>query len=169
MSDLGDENIHKIRAVVDTNVAIVANNKSPQASRECVQQCIKRLEDLKQNGIVILDSEWRIIKEYQNELCDHGKLDAGDEFLVWILKNRKNPEKSELYSLHADPENEGSFLEFPKDTGLEKFHRKDRKFVAVAIVSGAPIWNAADSDWWMYKEALERNHIKVEFLCPDCF
>ena len=66
---------------------------------------------------------------------------------------------------------EGSddFREFPQDPDLENFDRADRKFVAVALVSGLgpPILNATDTDWWDYREPLRRNGVTVDFICPE--
>jgi hypothetical protein len=44
----------------------------------------------------------------------------------------------------------------------------DHKFVAVALAGPQPaaILNAVDGDWWEHHEALERNGVRVEFLCP---
>lgn len=62
-----------------------------------------------------------------------------------------------------------SFAEFPADANLAGFDRADRKFVAVALASGdsPPIVNATDSDWWLFREALQRHGVQVEFLCPE--
>jgi hypothetical protein len=42
--------------IVDTNVAIVANNnESPQASPDCVINCVRRLRQIQKNEILVLD------------------------------------------------------------------------------------------------------------------
>ena len=60
--------------VVDTNVPVVANGKSEQASPECVMTCARRIQEIQTSGKLILDNNWRILKEYQNNL-----------FTTWIL------------------------------------------------------------------------------------
>lgn len=45
--------------IVDTNAAIVANGKSPQASPECVINCVRRLRQIQQNEIIVLDERDR--------------------------------------------------------------------------------------------------------------
>jgi hypothetical protein len=57
---------------------------------------------------------------------------------------------------------------FPRPR-LGGFDRSDRKFVAVARASahGPMIVNAVDTDWWIYRVALQRHGVRVEFLCPD--
>jgi hypothetical protein len=61
-----------------------------------------------------------------------------------------------------------TFLEFPKDPDLKGFDRSDHKFVAIVVASGegAPVLDATDSDWWDYRDALMRNGVRVEFICP---
>ncbi len=62
-----------------------------------------------------------------------------------------------------------TFVEFPTDLRLAKFDPSDRKFVATILASGeqAPIINAADTDWWDFRDALSDHGITVEFLCPE--
>jgi hypothetical protein len=62
-------------------------------------------------------------------------------------------------------------VEFPEDPDLAGFDPSDRKFVAVALKSScAPeIANAADSDWYIYGERLEKHGIRLKFLCPELF
>ena len=48
-------------AVVDTNVAVVANGKSEQASQTCVQDCAVRLQELTRCGRLVLDDTRLII------------------------------------------------------------------------------------------------------------
>jgi hypothetical protein len=63
------------------------------------------------------------------------------------------------------------YHEFPDDPDLANFHSKDRKFVAVALKSNnsPSIFNAVDSDWWDFREALQRHKVPIEFLCPQQF
>lgn len=65
-----------------------------------------------------------------------------------------------------DPTN---FVEFPDDPDLAGFDVADRKWVAVALQCDpiANIDNATDTDWWNDREALARNGIEVNFLCPE--
>ena len=62
-----------------------------------------------------------------------------------------------------------AYREFPDDGELAGFDLADRKFVAVARAAGThpPILNASDTDWWNDREALARNGVRVEFLCPE--
>jgi hypothetical protein len=156
-----------MRAVVDTNVAVTANGKSPQASLLCRQVCIERLLQLKQKGKIVLDDSWLVLREYKDNLSESGQPGVGDAFLLWVLQNWKNPNASELFTLARDSDHPEKYSAFPEDHDLVNFDRKDRKFAALAIVSDAPVWNAVDPDWWEYRAALQRNGIQIEFMCPD--
>ena len=66
------------------------------------------------------------------------------------------------------------FEEFPNDdAALKDFHKKDRKFVAVALTyqrdSGqeAPILKADDSGWDEFKTALASHGVRVDSICDD--
>jgi hypothetical protein len=157
----------KDRAVIDTNLAITANGKAPQASRNCQRECIAFLIDLMSHKRIVLDDDWNIIREYKNNLNESGQPGTGDAFLLWVLQNRRNPEVSELVHITPDPDRPLNFLEFPSDPALDRFDDSDRKFVAVAVVSNTPVWNAVDSDWWLFYNALQRNGVQVVCICPD--
>ena len=155
--------------VVDTNVPIVANGKSAQASGDCVLKCAKKLREIEQKHIIVLDDIWLIIKEYKNELSPTGQPGVGDAFLKWVLTNRANPKRCEMVKI--TPTAKGSFQEFPENTDLVKFDKSDQKFVAVALTHPAkpPILNAVDSDWKDFQIALNSIGITIIFLCPDFF
>jgi len=156
-----------MRAVVDTNVAVTANGHSVQASLVCVHTCVTRLLQLHERGKIILDTSWLVIREYKDNLSQSGQPGVGDAFLLWVLQNWKNPEVSEIYHLDCDQQNPEDFVAFPKDPVLEPFDREDRKFAALAAISGAPVWDAVDPDWWEYREAFQRHGIQIDFLCPE--
>lgn len=160
-----------MKAIVDTNVAIVANKQSPQASPDCVLRCTSVLRTLQLTGCVVIDDERHILNEYRNNLREQGQPGVGDAFLLWLLRNHYNPYR--CCRIHITPSNvpaaASSFAEFPPDPALAGFDPSDRKFVAVAVAhpEHPPILNAVDSDWWDYRQALARHSVQVEFLCPD--
>ena len=155
--------------IVDTNVAVVANGKSEQASEECVDTCIGRLEQIIRGETkLVLDADWIILGEYSRNLHLRGT-EVGDRFLTWCLRNRTNPEQCELVSVTPVTNLENEFEEFPKDSELANFDPDDRKFVAVAIAhcEKPPILQAVDSQWWVFRDALSRHGVTVEFICED--
>ena len=73
--------------VVDTNVAVVANALSEQASEDCVEICAERLEEIMRGEVkLVLDDDWQILDEYAQNLHSTGN-DVGDRFLRWVLRN----------------------------------------------------------------------------------
>lgn len=150
--------------VVDTNVAKVANGEAEQAGSSCVTRCIDELLDLRRHRRVVLDQGGEILEEYERNL-DFSGANPGDEFYRWLWFNQGTC--SRKVPITADPSR--GFREFPDDPDLKGFHRKDRKFVAVALASGAgpEILNASDTDWWNHREPLRRHGVEIKFLCPE--
>ena len=155
--------------VVDTNVAVVANDKTPEASPDCVITCVDSLVDIQQSGVIVLDSGSLILKEYINNLSLSGQPGVGDAFMKWVWQVQADESRCE--SVDITPDANRGFAEFPDDPELVHFHDDDRKFVAVAVASlhSPEVLNAVDSDWWDHRQALERNGIRVRFICPDHF
>lgn len=161
--------------VVDTNVLVVANGRETHARPACRKACSDQLGRFgalagsPERIQVLLDDDWGIIREYLNNARSSGEPGVGDGFLLWVLTNRTNADLVREVHLTPRSNDAESFLEFPEDPDLAGFDRADRKFVAVAIASGLEpsILNATDSDWWDHRAALERNGVRVAFLCPE--
>jgi hypothetical protein len=154
--------------VIDTNVLIVANERDcSQASPECILASVRRLEDIKQHGTLVIDDKWLIIGEYNHKVSPTGEPGVGDAFLKWVLTNQFNTQCVERVSI--TPTGDDEFAEFPSTQSLENFDRSDRKFVAVALTHPLrpPICNAVDSDWRNFYNALLQIGVTVEFLCPS--
>lgn len=154
--------------VVDTNVPRVANwpHDSTHASPECVLECVRRIRELTTRGGLLLDDGWRIIREYQNQLRSAGQPGVGDAFLRAVLTRYADPAWCTLVPVTPHPERD--FEEYPDDPDLAAFDRSDHKFVAVALAGPQPatVLNAVDRDWSEHRQALERNGLRIEFLCP---
>jgi hypothetical protein len=156
-------------ALMDTNVAVVANGRAPQAGDRCMATCIETLRDLRENWRLLLDDQGLVLDEYRRNLSPSGQPGPGDAFFKWLWSNQGNPEHCRQVAITPIRNDRRSFEEFPDDPDLAGFDPSDRKFVAVSIASGerAPVLNAVDSDWWNYREALARHGIEVRFLCPE--
>lgn len=154
---------------VDTNVPRVANwpHDSTHGSPECVLECVRRIREITAQGGLLLDDAWHIIREYQHQLRSAGQPGVGDAFLRAVLTRRTDPSWCTLVPI--TPHSARGFEEFPDDPDLAAFDPSDRKFVAVALAGPQPavVLNAVDTDWWEHREELQRNGVKVEFLCPD--
>lgn len=156
-----------MKAVIDTNVLLVANQQHPDVSVDCVETCVRRLQSMQQNGVVVIDDGYRILEEYQQKTTLTPPKGVGDVFLKWLLREAGNPKRVEQVALTEHTTD--CFAEFP-DLALEpRFDRPDRKFVAVAHAhqDKPPIWQAADSKWLAWWPALQAKGVAVEFLCPE--
>ena len=153
--------------VLDTNVPIVANGMTDQASPDCVITCIDRLRKIRDNEKIVFDDEGRILEEYRRHLSPSGEPGAGDAFFKWLWDNQGNPGLCQKVTI--TPHEDRVFEEFPDSEGLRGFDRNDRKFVAAAIASGKkpPIVNATDTDWWTFRDTLKDFGIHIEFLCIE--
>lgn len=160
----------KETVVLETNVIAVANGKAPQAGLGCVAACIDALDKARRE-IVVLDAGGRIFDEYFRHARRSGQPGMGDAFAKWLWDRQgyaKHCVKVDITPKDPDAED---FEEFPDDAGLAGFDRSDRKFVAVALGSrrNPAVLNACDSDWWNFREPLERNGVTIKFLCPELF
>lgn len=114
----------------------------------------------------MIDDDYRILAEYRHKTCMNPAKGVGDVFLKWLLREACNPQHVEqvrLTETEADV-----FAEFP-DLALQPcFDAPDRKFAAVANahVDKPAIWQAVDSKWLDWWQALNAKGIVVEFLCP---
>ena len=98
-----------------------------------------------------------------------GQPGTGDEFMAWVHQNQYNSSRFERVPLTPRPEDDQDFEEFPHDPALARFDRNDRKYIAVANASSVSptILNATDTDYWHHRDTLEKNGVRVEFLCPE--
>lgn len=153
--------------VVDTNVVVVANGRSEQASSDCVEICGEWLEEIMRGEVnLVLDNRWIILREYMQNLRSNGA-DVGDRFLGWLLANKD--ERCDLVAITPIDDSENEFQEFPDDSALDGFDPDDRKFIAVACAhpEKPPILQAVDSQWLDFRNAFRQNSVTVEFICED--
>ena len=160
-------NTEKTEVIVDTNVPIVANGESRQANPNCEYACRHKLREIMDHNTLLLDDNGLILQEYRRNLNFAGKPGPGDVFFRWLWNNQANPQHCRIIPITPHPDRE--FTEFPNDPTLASFDRSDRKFVALALAAPtAPqILNAADTDWWQHRPALQQHGIIITFLCPE--
>lgn len=146
--------------IVDTNVPMVANSTTPEASLECVNSCGKHLQSITEDfERLVLDTGWEVISEYRRGLNSAGQPGVGDAFFKWVLTNWSNPQRCDLISIER--------VGFPNDPALNGFDLSDRKFVQLNLAhpDRPHIWNAVDTDWWNFRHALAAIGVMVDFLC----
>lgn len=156
-----------MKAVIDTNVLLVANGQHADVSDDCVTSCVQRLQAIQQAGVVVIDDGFLLLREYQQRTSTHPPKGVGDVFLKWLLRQTGNATKVAQVTLTETTTD--CFAEFP-DSDLEpRFDPPDRKFVAVANAhpDKPPIWQASDSKWLDWWPALQTRGIAVDFLCPN--
>lgn len=156
-----------MHVVVDTNVILVANGSHADASPDCVIECIDRLERLMKTGRVVIDDAHRILNEYLNKTTPIRNKRPGDVFVLWLLRNSANTKHVERVTLtELAPE---LFDEFPDPVLQPAVDASDRKFLAAAGAhpKHPNVWQATDSKWLYWWQALKAAGVTVEFLCPS--
>jgi hypothetical protein len=151
-----------MRRVVDTNVCIVANGRSTNASLACRLAAVEFLDALIRRGRAVLDLGGEIQEEYRRYLRPSGQPGVGDRFFQEILNSA--PSRVERIELLRNPDT-GEYLDFPDDPALAEFDRSDRKFAAAGRKAGAPVANAVDRGWFEHIAALTAANISVQFVC----
>lgn len=156
-----------MKAVIDTNVLLVANGMHANVSTECVIKCVQYLQAMERSGVTVIDNGFRILSEYQNKTKINPPKGVGDVYLKWLLREAGNPTRVEQVSLTEVSIDE--FSEFPDAALQPVFDAPDRKFAAVANAhpDKPPIWQAADCKWLDWWQALQNKGVRVEFLCPE--
>ena len=156
-----------MKAVIDTNVLLVANQQHADVSLECVAECVRRLQDIQENGVVVIDDGFRLLGEYKNKTQLNPPRGVGDVFLKWLFRNADNVVRVKQVTITETTADE--FAEFPVPALQPNFDAPDRKFVAVANAhfDKPPIWQAADCKWLDWWPALQEKGVVVEFLCRE--
>ena len=172
--------------VIDTNVLLVANQQHQDISAECVLACAKKLLEAQQQGIIVIDDDYRIIREYSNKpkqgiivIDDDYRIireysnkpncngtRVGDVFLKWLLQNQANT--AHVHQVTITETLADHFQEFPDQILQPHFDAPDRKFPSVANAhpDKPPVLQAADCKWINWQPALDAAGISVDFVCP---
>ena len=155
-----------MKAVIDTNVLLVANGDHDDVSLDCQTECVMRLQDMQAKGVTVVDDGFLIFGEYLKKTRLNPPKGVGDVFLKWLLREASNPKRVEQVSLTTQAKNR--FAEFPDPTLEQAFDADDRKFVAVANAHDEkpPVWQAADCKWLDWWQPLAAHGVRVDFLCP---
>lgn len=153
-------------AVIDTNVLLVANGSHADASPACQAECVNRLLAQQRNGVVVIDDEYRILKEYLNKTSPNQPKRVGDAFLKWLLQHQGNAMR--VHRIAITEMGRNMYREFPDIELQPAFDASDRKFAAVsnAHPDRPPIWQATDCKWLAWWPALQAKGVSVKFLCP---
>ena len=156
-----------MKAVIDTNVLLVANGDHADVSADCTIECVRRLQDMQAAGVTVIDDGFRILGEYLNKTRVNPPKGVGDVFLKWLLREANNTARVEQVTITDAPGE--CFVEFPDAALQPAFDAPDRKFAAVAHAhpNKPPVWQAADCKWLDWWPPLQAHGVRVEFLCVE--
>ena len=149
--------------VVDTNVAIAANGRKTHADLQCQSACVARLRSLVAGEVVAIDDQGLILAEYAARLNFSGMPGMGDRFFKYVFNFQYGQDRVRRVTVTPSKDDRRSFEELPANT----FDPSDRKFLAVAVESGAVVLNALDSDWNEQSALMTRLGVEVAELCPQ--
>ncbi len=103
------------------------------------------------------------MNEYKDRLNFCGAPGVGDSFFKYLFDSQHGGNRVRRVAVtHCSDESRG-FQELPEN----ELDLSDRKFLAVAAVSGAVIVNATDSDWSEQQALTDSLGVEVEQLCPE--
>ncbi|CAI2512584.1 Uncharacterised protein [Serratia fonticola] len=162
-----------LKYIIDTNVPKTANlaiipDKLTTENIKCVKGCVELIERIVNNSKsgLVLDTNNEIFDEYRAQLNMGGNPGMGDMFMKWLHDNRWSFPDQDRVKISKSGD---SYEEFPTHDDLTNFDISDRKFVAVsnAHPSKPCIYEATDSKWWGWKEALNEVGINVIFIDDD--
>ena len=152
------------RIVVDTNVLVVANGNNDQADHKCELACIKALEEAKAGKhAVLLDASNLIMDEYEAN-CSHIRKPFGNAFFKYLHDFEHSSKKIIHIPIEETPNEEGGFANLPPN----KFHKNDRKFLAVAKAGDGRVMNATDKHWTEHADFIDSMGVQVLELCKQC-
>lgn len=160
--------------IVDTNVIVIANDTDDERE-DCRDRCQARIREIRdQRETVTLDDKWRILGEYKANTNPNSRKGIGDLFVKRLLQNLSNSSICTMVSITPSAGNGTDFAEFPNaDEALTGFHKKDRKFIAVALAHQRDagqvptITLAIDRGWLQFIDALEKHGISIDFICEE--
>ena len=147
--------------VVDTNVAIVANERGTHADERCQLACVEKLASVMQQDLVAIDDGRAILAEYRGYLQPSGMPGTGDMFYKHVLNFLHQSDRVRMVAVTPSKDPGRGFEELPENT----FDPSDRKFRAVAVVAKAVVLNATDSDWGEHEALMDRLGVEVSQLC----
>lgn len=150
--------------VIDENVLIVANGRSPQASGACQLAAVDWLLECQQGSRLLLDDAYLILNAYSKHCAWSGQPGVGDQFFLWATQN-----VGLLRRVALESKTGGGYARFPDDPDLSTFDDDDRLYVATAqsVDPPARVVNAVDSDYSEHGEAFARNGVLIVELCPN--
>lgn len=154
--------------VIDTNVLVNANGGSSNPKEtsfphpDCEESASEFLKKIRNNHVILLDSEGLILEEYQKRVDKSYQSPPGSWFLLEMLSGRLTHVLQEIY---LEKDVYGHYVDLHQAIISSKFDQDDRKFAALAKKGNAPVAVTTDSDWLDHHPLLTQHGIAIEFLC----
>ncbi|MCT1545380.1 MULTISPECIES: hypothetical protein [Kocuria] len=146
--------------VIDTNVPLVVKFRADSPG-ELVDACEDIIMKIMTEELpVVTDLAGEIIEEYFHKMS-HAENSLADLFAKYVHDFRWQWGEKYMPDIEPDGVAENSYGVLGGDD--VQIDPSDRKFVAVAKVSGASIVQARDTKWLDWKEILTRHNVKVEY------
>lgn len=155
------------KAVVDTNVLVVANGRATHVDEACRLSCVDELARLARDEVVCVDDKGLILREYARRTEQRGQAEPGTVFFKHVWQKMGDPNRIRLFPVELVNRDDREGREFSDPVLPPNNLKKDAKFLAVAVKADAAIVNAADADWAEHRELTERLGIDVRQLCPQ--
>lgn len=156
---------------IDTNVLVVSNGGTPQATYKNQLDCIEFLEKLVlQKEKISIDDLGLILNEYMGYANHSGQPGAGDIFFRYLHDHQAMENICEKVTITPGGDKNVAFEELLTfHEQLTGFDREDQKFLAVAKQSqyNCHICNATDTDWRQFEPQIKAMGIDIIFLCPN--
>jgi hypothetical protein len=149
--------------VVDTNVGVVSNGNADHVCLSCQLSCIERLLSICRNEVICIDEIGLIFDEYKKHFSFSGQPGTGDMFFKFVHNNQYSTERVLRTGINPCEDSNRGFDELPSNM----LDPDDRKFLAVAVATGAKVVNAVDPGWNEQKPLTDSLDVTVEQLCPE--
>lgn len=152
--------------VVDTNVLAVAEGMHPEASPECVLNCVRHLKRIDSGVTLAVDVDDEILLEYLGTLRRAATPGLATKLVSRLYRLRWDDDgPCRRVAITRRAERPGVYEEVPH--GLRDFDEDDQKFLAVAAAEGGnpQVLQALDSKWYERSDDFRAAGIDVQFLC----
>lgn len=145
--------------VIDTNVPLVAKQNEGRPP-DLIAACETLLAHILERRLpVVTDADGEIVEEYMHQLSLSGQPSLGDAFVRYVHDHRFTWDDSMRPDILPHPEHANSYAVLNGDDS--EIDPSDRKFVAAAKVTGAPVVQATDTKWLDWGPVLSRHGVTV--------
>lgn len=159
-------------SVVDESVLVIANDltrislglipRTPQADENCRLACVAFLENLMENGSIVIDDGTEFLEKYKAHCSFSGQPGIGDAFFRAVFERGYDPTWVDRVTIAEG----GNYL-LPDGFLNSGFHNDDFLWVSAAYNGpvGTHIANGCDSDYGEFAGAITAIGVEVVEVC----